>query len=94
MPYNSASLHPSAEALADSRPKGQAYTAMLEHTLRQLSEGGVRGLRVDVDFRLSGLSLDQWVGRAAHVQYLLDQNFVERLVCTYRGHFAHEGAGE
>lgn len=60
---------------------------MRAHLLRSLSDGRVRGARVDVDFKLSGRSLDNSLGRAAHLQYLLDQNFIERLLCTYRHHF-------
>lgn len=94
MPYNSAALHPSAEALADTRPKGVVYSAMLAHTLRHMRENGVRAVCLDIDFRLAGPSFDQFLGRAAHVQYLLDQDFVERLVCTYRRHFALDEATE
>ncbi|KAJ1635846.1 hypothetical protein T492DRAFT_625812 [Pavlovales sp. CCMP2436] len=88
VPYNSASLDPSPEALADGRAKGVVYSAMLAHLLRQLREGGCEGLRIDVDFRLAGRSLDQSLGRAAHLQYLLDQHFVERLVFKYKDYFA------
>lgn len=94
MPYNSASLYPSPEALADSRPKGLVYSAMLQHLLWGLHGAGVRGKRLDVDFHLAGLSLDQTLGRAAHLQYLLDANFVERLLCTYLHYFVGAEAVE
>jgi hypothetical protein len=94
VPYNSASLDASAEALADGRSKGVVYSAMRAHLLHSLSAGRVQGMRVDVDFRLSGRSLDNSLGRAAHLQYLLDQNFVERLLCTYRHHFEPPAATE
>jgi hypothetical protein len=93
VPYNSASLDPSPEALADGRSKGLVYGAMLAHMVRALHEAKVEVIRVDVDFRLAGLSLDQSLGRAAHLQYLLDQNFAERLICTYRRHFAPSEPG-
>lgn len=87
VPYHSARIEMCQAALRDSR-KGPSYTAMLKNCLNEILSPATSDrifIRVDVNFDTSSqaLTLNNFIGRAAHIEFLETDNFVRFIMWSF-----------
>jgi hypothetical protein len=83
-PYHSARIEMTKEAQASSS-SGQAASAlktMLTNILQHIEPSKL--VRIDVDFKLEGLTVDSTIGRAAHIRFLDSFQLTLNFVLGYR----------
>lgn len=87
VPYHSARIEMCQAAMRDSR-KGPTYTAMLKNCLHQILAPAMADrtfIRGDVNFDTSSqaLTLNNFIGRAAHIEFLETDNFARFIMWSF-----------
>lgn len=87
VPYHSARIEMCQAAMRDSR-KGPAYTTMLKNCLNQIllpATADRTFIRGDVNFDTSSQArtLNNFIGRAAHIEFLETDNFVRFIMWSF-----------
>ena len=81
-PFESARIEVGPKAAND--PKGRLYIEMANNILSRVTT--LKLHRIDVHLKLKGKSIDNMIGRAAHIQ-MLDNNILVQMVLHCCAHF-------
>jgi len=79
-PFESARLEMADGAKKDS-PSGRLYSEMLQNILGPLEPDRI--IRFDIDFGITEVSLDSFIGRAAHIHFIESQELMKMLTHMY-----------
>ena len=79
-PFDSARMELS-EKVANDQLRGQIYIEMANSLLSGISAECL--YRLDINFRISEKSLDSFIGRAAHIQFLENQTLMKMIIYRY-----------
>jgi len=79
-PYDSARIEVGDKVLADTN-LGPIYKEMTENILDSLQSDAM--IRLDVDFKIGSRSIDSFIGRAAHIQFLENFPLMQILIFRY-----------
>lgn len=79
-PFDSARMEVSQKAANDPE-KGEIYMEMASNLLSSVSVDTL--YRLDINFRIAEKSLDSFIGRAAHIQFLENQTLMKMIIYRY-----------
>ncbi|CAG9316223.1 unnamed protein product [Blepharisma stoltei] len=80
VPYDSARMEVSQRA-ANDPDKGEIYMEMASNLLSLMSVDTL--YRLDINFKIAEKSLDSFIGRAAHIQFLENQTLMKMIIYRY-----------
>jgi hypothetical protein len=84
-PFDSARIQ-ICERANSNTPHGNLYIKMAKNLLHNLPQDVL--YRIDVDFSISEINLDAFIGRTAHIQFLECQNLMKMLIYRFKEFFA------
>ncbi|KAL8153771.1 hypothetical protein V2J09_011531 [Rumex salicifolius] len=86
VPYHSARIEHCQASLSDFSKRGKVFLEMLNNCLEQINSPSIELMRCDVNFNISsqGRSLNTFIGRAAHIEFLETDIFAKFIMWSFQ----------